>query len=137
MKALSRFLAVIMLASSIAIGGPIAASAASDCDALERNLHSAIRHSIYISSVNRAALEFRNCMASQADSSNAREVIGYSPTGPFYALFTSSNIYRFGRTIALRAAADYRYSLDGLSPNLSRTVDCNIYLSLTSAALRL
>ena len=137
MKALSRFLTVVVFATSITIGSPIAASAASDCDALEANLHIAIRQATVLSTINRAALEFRTCMATQADSSNAQDVIGWSPTGPFYAIFTTQNTYRFGRTVALRAAADYRYSLDGLSPNLSRTLDCNIYLSFTSGALSL
>ena len=137
MKNTSKLLILAVAVTSTVLGAPLTASAASGCDVLESRLITEVRSSKLFSVINKAALNFRKCMARQADSWNARDVISITPTGFFYGLITDRTAYNTpgGRTAAIRAVTDYRYSLDGLSPNATRTTDCSAYLALARSAL--
>ena len=140
MKLISRILTGVLIAGSFTTFST-AANASTQCDSQELALRTMIASSSRLTDITNAASQFRVCMEKQADSANARQdslrFPGVYPTGPFFAIFTSRNVLELsgGRSLALAAAADYRYSLDGLSPFASPTSNCDIYLNLARAGV--
>jgi len=133
-----RFIAkslVTLLITTLAVAwAPTAANSSSACDSLESSLRWQISNSSTLSPITSAASSFRDCMALQADSWSVGTKLTASSS--FYSIFTSLTVYNYiGRSIALAAAADYRYHLDGLSPWAQPTSNCDIYLNLVSRAL--
>lgn len=130
-RVLLRFLGAILLALAAFVaaisGNAVSAQASTGCNALEKNLRSLISSSTSLNVIKLQTNAFRECMASQADSLSVGSTL--TSGGMFYSIITSANTYKIfgGRDVALSAAADYRYILDGQSPYSMPTKDCSIY----------
>lgn len=120
-------MAFSMAASALAPLAP--AHGAGRCEAVEIVLIASIQTATELSTITSAATQFKTCLATYADSLSSDRSNLDTAGGDFYRTFTSASTYKIfnSRSIALKAAADYRMALIGEEStinSLTGAADC-------------